>query len=243
MLYTPHTVASAFEHDLPQLNRTSSEAAAELIRAAILDGRLSPGSRLKEGELAAALKISRTPVREALRILRAEGLLESSPHQGSTVRTYEPDDLDELYRLRAMLEGFAARRAAVSISDEDVTRLQESCERFASLNAAEHLQELVSENLFFHNTVLAAAGSERLTAMVRTVIDLPLVYRSYIWYSPEQKRNSERSHNLVTEALAARDAERAELLMTAHIDEARLMLRDRLSASGNRLSTIAGGTE
>jgi len=212
--------------DLPPLTRNASDAAAELIKKAILDGRLQPGERLKEEELAAGLGISRTPVREALRILQTEGLLDSSPYQGTTVRRYALEELDELYQLRALLEGFAARRAARLVSDEDVERMRSSCLRFSALNAKENLPELVAENLLFHNLVLEAAQSKRLTAMVRMVIDLPLVYRSYIWYSPTQKRSSEQAHEQLTEALAAHDADRAESVMRAHIDEARSMLLD-----------------
>ena len=207
-------------------------AATELIRAAIIDGRLEPGRRLKEEELARGLGISRTPVREALLVLQTEGLLESAPNRGATVRSYEADDLDDLYQLRAVLEGFAARRSASRISADDLARLRESCDRFVELRAEDDVAELVEENVSFHNIVLEAAGSERLAQMVRKVIELPLVYRSYFWYSAEQKLISEHYHRQLTTALAARDAERAELLMKEHVLEARDFLVARLRASG-----------
>jgi len=206
-------------------------AATELIRAAIIDGRLEPGRRLKEEELARELGISRTPVREALLVLQTEGLLESAPNRGATVRTYEAADLDDLYQLRALLEGFAARRAAARISAADLDRLRESCERFVALRAEDDVTDLVRENLSFHNVILEAAGSERLVQMVRKVIELPLVYRSYVWYSPEQKLISEHYHRQLTAALTAHDAERAELVMKEHILEARDFLIAQLRAS------------
>ena len=159
------------------LTRNASAVAADLIRDAIADGRLEPGLRLKEEELARELGISRTPVREALLVLQTEGLLEGAPNRGATVRTYEAEDLDDLYQLRAVLEGFAARLAAARISIEDVGRLRGSCERFVALRAEADVAELVRENVLFHDLILEAAGSERLTQMVRTVIQLPLVYR------------------------------------------------------------------
>ena len=206
-------------------------AATELIRAAIIDGRLEPGRRLKEEELARELGISRTPVREALLVLQTEGLLESAPNRGATVRTYEAADLDDLYQLRALLEGFAARRAAARISAADLDRLRESCERFVALRAEDDVTDLVRENLSFHNVILEAAGSERLVQMVRKVIELPLVYRSYVWYSPEQKLISEHYHRQLTAALTAHDAERAELVMKEHILEARDFLIAQLRTS------------
>lgn len=206
-------------------------AATELIRAAIIDGRLEPGRRLKEEELARELGISRTPVREALLVLQTEGLLESAPNRGATVRTYEAADLDDLYQLRALLEGFAARRAAARISAADLDRLRESCERFVALRAEDDVTDLVRENLSFHNVILEAAGSERLVQMVRKVIELPLVYRSYVWYSAEQKLISEHYHRQLTAALTAHDAERAELVMKEHVLEARDFLIAQLRAS------------
>lgn len=212
-------------HDGEQLVKNASVAATQLVRTAILDGRLAPGQRLKEEELARELGISRTPVREALLMLQAEGLVDAVPNRGATVRRHEADDLDDLYQLRALLEGHAARRAAPKISDEEIEVLRASCERFDALRGdADDLRELVKENLLFHNTILEAAGSARLTQMVRKVIELPLVYRSYIWYSPAQKRISTHYHRQITNALAGRDADRAELVMKEHVYEARDVL-------------------
>src|SRR5216683_3073383 len=136
-----------------QLVQNASVAATELIREAILDGRLEPGSRLKEEELARELGISRTPVREALLILQAEGLVDAAPNRGAVVRSHDADDLEDLYQLRALLEGYAARRAAANISEAAVAGLRASCERFESLIESD-VQELVKENLLFHNVIL-----------------------------------------------------------------------------------------
>jgi DNA-binding GntR family transcriptional regulator len=203
------------------LSRSASEVAAEVIREAIIAGRLDPGQRLKEEELARELGMSRTPVREALLALQSEGLVESIPRRGASVRAYAVEDLDDTYQLRALLEGYAARRAATRISPEDVERLEQSCERFVRLRAEDDLLDLVKENLFFHNVVLEAAGSVRLRTLVRKVIEIPLVYKSYYWYSPDQKLISEHYHRQLTRALRVRDAERAELIMKEHVLEAR----------------------
>jgi DNA-binding GntR family transcriptional regulator len=203
------------------LTRSASAVAADVIRAAILDGRLEPGRRLKEEELARELGISRTPVREALLVLLTEGLLDSAPNRGAAVRSYAAEDLDDLYQLRAVLEGFAARRAAARVSADAVARLADSCERFEELRADEDVTELVRENVLFHEIILEAAGSARLTQLVRGVVQLPLVYRSFYWYSPGQKLISEHYHRQLTSALAAHDAERAEIVMKEHVLEAR----------------------
>jgi DNA-binding GntR family transcriptional regulator len=167
------------------LVRNASVAATELIREAIIDGTLEPGQRLKEEELARELGISRTPIREALLMLQAEGLVDAIPNRGAMVRVHTSVDLEDLYQLRALLEGYAARRAATRITDEEIEVLRASCERFDALDSEKELREFVRENMVFHSTILDIAGSARLSSMVRRVIELPLVYRSYIWYSTD----------------------------------------------------------
>jgi DNA-binding GntR family transcriptional regulator len=212
------------------VTRSASEVAAELIRAAVLDGRLEPGVRLKEEDLARELGISRTPVREALLVLQTEGLIEGLPNRGSVVRSHSTDDLLDMYEMRALLEGYACRRAATRISEADLERLKESLVRFSRVRRKNDLQELVRENMVFHNTILDAAGSERLTRMVRTVIEMPLVYRSYIWYSKDQVAISEHYHGRLVAALEARDGDRAELIMKEHVFEARDFLISEIRA-------------
>jgi DNA-binding GntR family transcriptional regulator len=212
-----------------RLVQNASVAATELIREAILDGRLEPGARLKEEELARELGISRTPVREALLMLQAEGLIETTPNRGAAVRTHDADDLIDLYQLRSVLEGYAARQAAARASDEEIALLRESCDRFDAIGG-DDVRELVKENLWFHSAIHEAAGSPRLSSMIRRVIELPLVYKSYVWYSPDQKRISAHYHRQITNALGVRDSERAELVMREHVFEARDLLVAKVRA-------------
>lgn len=228
----------------PPLAKNASLVAVEVIREAIMDGRLAPGQRLKEEELARELGISRTPVREALLILQTEGLLESTPNRGATVRTYDEDDIADLYILRAALEGVAARLAAERVSAKDVQKLNRSCDRFDAIAAdpATTLKDLVKENLFFHSTILEVAGNERIAQMVHGVTELPLVYKSYLWYSPSQKVVSAHFHRRIAAALEARDPERAESVMKEHVFEARdvLVASVRASMEAQRERTAEG---
>jgi DNA-binding GntR family transcriptional regulator len=210
-------------HDGAPLVRNAGVVATEVIREAIIDGRLAPGERLKEEELARELSLSRTPIREALAVLQAEGLVDTAPNKGATVRSHDADDLDDLYRLRALLEGYAAGRAATKMEPEQVAELFASCERFEAL-ADGDVAPLVKENMHFHSTIVDAAASGRVAELVRKVIELPLVYRSYIWYSPEQRRISGHFHRQIAVAIQAKDADRAESLMKEHVFEARDLL-------------------
>ena len=206
------------------LSRSAGAAAAEQIRDAIVDGRLEPGHRLKEEQLARELGISRTPVREALVMLQSEGLVDALPNRGSTVRTYSLRDLEEMYELRELLEGHAARRAAERVADQELVALRASCARFSDLVQGRDVRALVEENSVFHHAILVAAGSDRLASMLREVVSLPLVYRSYVWYSPEQAAASRDYHYELVETFARRDLDLAESTMRRHVRDARDVL-------------------
>jgi len=209
------------------LVRNASVAATELIRDAIVEGRLEPGRRLKEEELARELGISRTPVREALLVLQAEDLVAATPNRGAVVRSHDATELDDLYELRSLLEGHAARRAAERVTPEGIELLHASNERFAAVGD-DDLAGLVRENLVFHNAIVELAGSARLASMVGKVIKLPLVYNSYRWYSSEQTRISVDYHRRLVGAFEAGDPAAAELIMREHVLEARKVLVAKL---------------
>ncbi|MEK9558473.1 MAG: GntR family transcriptional regulator, partial [Alphaproteobacteria bacterium] len=134
-----------------------------LILDAIQAGELRPGARLKETELVAALAVSRTPLREALAALRAEGILERDD-EGLRVRRLDWHDVRGLYELRGTLEGLAASLAARNAGDAERTVIDDICAAEAKLieaGAAPHL--LARQNRQFHNAILQAAGNRFLT--------------------------------------------------------------------------------
>lgn len=224
-------MSSLFAGDAP-IARSASAAAADLIRAAIIEGRLPPGRRLKEGELATELGISRTPIREAFFILQAEGLIESMPNRGAAVRSYELDELRDMYDLRAVLEGHAAHRATSRLRPVQIEELGASCSRFEMLAAEGELRGVVAENLFFHERIHDAAASSRLSEMVRQTIALPLVYRSFVWYSPEQIGASLHYHRQLVGAFERGEPERAEGIMKQHVFEALDTLVANVTSAG-----------
>jgi DNA-binding GntR family transcriptional regulator len=200
--------------------RKTSVMVADLIRDGILEGRLRPGERLKEDMLAKELDVSRTPVREAIAMLQAEGLLEAHQHRGAEVRSYTPAELEEIYDLRSILEGYGARRAATRITERDLARLRGSVERMEKLQPKD-LEHLVQQNGIFHDTILQAADSQRLVTMVTQTRALPLIYQSYAWYTPAQLSLSLEYHRRVLSALERHDAEQAEYDMRHHLFNAR----------------------
>jgi DNA-binding GntR family transcriptional regulator len=204
--------------------------AYQTIKDDILAGRFAPGERLKEDDLTARCKVSRTPVREALRRLGAEGLVRMTPNAGAQVAVLEPRDLEEIYALRAMIEGHAARRAAAHVGPEEIARLTilaEEMEAAVAAGGGEALgRRFTPANAEFHRIILDAAMSPRLSAMAALVIELPLTLRTLARYSDADRRRSLRHHRELIDALGAHDGEWAASVMMSHVHAAlRALLR------------------
>ena len=122
--------------------------------------------------------------------------------------------------------------------------MRRSCDRFDTVAREGSLKEIVRENLVFHDAILDIAGNDRITQLVRGVTELPLVYKSYLWYSPNQKLVSAHYHRQILHALEARDPERAESVMKQHVFEARDVLVAQVRASlaaSETAKSISGG--
>ncbi|MDJ0653885.1 MAG: GntR family transcriptional regulator [Xanthomonadales bacterium] len=206
----------------------AAEKAYQELRSSIIDGSHPPGSRIIEQEVAAAAGVSRTPVREALRRLEAEGLLRFVPNQGAFVRSWNAQDVEDIFELRAMLEGYAARLAARSASDAQVAELQSLAEQqrdAARRRSRGWLNRVADLNARFHDLLQEAAQSERLAATLATLSNLPLVLQTFRDYQDEDLERSAHHHLELVEAIKARDPVWAESVMHAHVMAARRVFR------------------
>lgn len=204
---------------------SAADRAYEVLRAAILDGVYGPGARLGEAELAEVTGTSRTPVREALRRLQVEGLVEVLSHRGARVTQWSRDDLEEIYDLRAMLEAFAAQRAASRIAPEQLDELTDLCERMEALiGATTDFDKLAELNSEFHGIVRDAAQSTRLVGMLNAVVQLPLVMTTFHRYSPTDLRRSAAHHRELVDALRAGDETWAGSVLRSHVAAAKSVL-------------------
>lgn len=195
------------------------------IRDAIVDGTYAPGSRLGEVEIAELTSTSRTPVREALRQLEMEGLVEVLPHRGARVCTWTAADLEEIYELRMSLEALAAARAARRIGPDELDRLDALCSRMEAATLPEADLDLLAQlNDEFHAVVQSAAASPRLVSMLASVISLPLVMRTFHRYAPADLTRSHAHHRDLVAALRARDDVWADAVMRAHVRAAENVL-------------------
>lgn len=198
-------------------------------------GDLPPGARLRETELAERLGISRTPVREAIRQLEADGLVTHVPRQGATIRVLDYTEVMELYEMRAVLEGTAARLAARAASDMELDELVALNDELAAADDASLAYEL---NRQFHLTLLDAAKNRYLIKSVNALQKTLLIIGPSTLAESERAKQAVREHAALLDALKARDGTRAEALMRAHIEAAH---RVRLKALRGRERPIDVG--
>lgn len=200
----------------------------EQILAGLLTGNYPTGSRLREEVLAAALGTSRTPVRQALQRLHAEGLVEIQPNRGALVTEYSDREVDQIFELRAVLEGYAAREAAAQIDMEQIEFLSRACEQMEErLEAGSDADfaEISQLNLQFHRGIHSASQNRLVGVLLVGVIRLPLVVHSFQHYSEAELRRSFAHHREIVAALAAADGIWAESIMRAHVHAAHASLR------------------
>lgn len=211
--------------DLDVAGRRSAEDAYGAIRDQILRGAREGGEWLREEELAASLGVSRTPVREALRRLAAEGLVRHERNRGVQVASWSAHDLDEIFSLRSVLEPWGCALAATSgLADlEELDGLATAMDEQAARDRPD-LDEITRLNNRFHRAILEASGNSRLSQMVATVVQVPLVWRTFSHYSPGAMRRSLAHHHELVDALRAGDPAWAESVMRSHVHAARTAL-------------------
>lgn len=204
-----------------------TQHAYERIRAGVVENRYPPGHRLIEQKLAAELGLSRTPVREALRMLVAEGLVVSERNRGAMVRPLSATEIDDLYGLRVRLESYAAELAATRASEAELGELMAAADAFGAVrrkvdvHSVDGARELHHANRRFHDGILAAARHRRLDSMLARAVDLPLVFQAFQTFGAAELERSDTFHHLIVDAMCRRDAARAGSLMAEHIAQGR----------------------
>lgn len=195
------------------------EEAYSALRDAILSGRLVPGERIVEAEIARQMAISRAPIREAIRKLERDGLVQYLPRRGAVVVKLSRDEVRDIYYLRAHLEAYAVRLAAVRRTPADVAALDELLLRMRECAARDDLPELIAADVEFHASLCRASGSKRLYQLWDSLNPHSwtlLTSLKATGYTPSQI--AER-HAPLLEALRAGDPQRAEDEVRRHITE------------------------
>jgi DNA-binding GntR family transcriptional regulator len=214
----------------PEKPRLADQAYAD-VRRHIVEGSLPPGTRLVEHKLTESLGVSRTPLREALRRLEQDGLIERQSGGGLRVTELTIDDLQEIMGIRGALEGYCARLAGERITVEELDALDAAHEDATAAIRAGDLAALVAANTRFHDGIDAASRSPRCIAMINGIRDWVLSYRSEVLVDEETRLRSYDQHAEIIAALRSGEAAHVEQLVRDHIAE----IADRLVAARQRV--------
>jgi len=217
-------------------NSLHDEVATRL-RERIFSGELAPGSFLDEVRLAEEMEISRTPLREALKVLTAEGLVRHEPRRGSFVNEVTEQDLDEIFPVIALLEGRCAHEAALNATDADLQALEALHDKLSRHAKARRINDYYAANFAIHEAIIALAGNRWLAQVITDLRKIVKLARLQQLHAPGRLDQSLSEHLAVFAALKARDAEGAEAAMRTHLTRQRVALRDLARSQRSRLSS------
>jgi DNA-binding GntR family transcriptional regulator len=219
------TVTHAIQFQRPE--NLATEVARHL-REQIIDGDLAAGERVNEARVMRELGLSRSPVREALRILEAEGLVTLEPHRGAHVRTLSGEDLREIFDVRAMFETHALRAASSRLRAEAVVPLRDAVREARAALAIGAMEPWHQASLRFHDGIVALAGNAHLQ---RLYAELKVSLRRYqvsLIGLPQQPERSQAEHEAIAAALERGDLDRAVDEVHAHITNLKERLLKRM---------------
>jgi len=210
---------------------TRADEAFDCLQTAIITGELAPGEKIGELELCSRFELTRGPLREALGRLESRGLLVRRPHAGVKVVSVSASELMELYRIREVMEGLAARQAAERMTDEEIRDLQ------ATLDTHEKMIEEAKGQAYyqaegdydFHHRIATGSRNSKLAQMLLgDLYYMVRMYRYRLSTSAGRPHMALGEHRHIVEALARRDGELAEFLMKRHINAARQNIEQKI---------------
>lgn len=209
----------------PVHNSLHDEVAAKL-RELIFGGELLPGSFIDEAALCERLAISRTPLREALKVLTAEGLVRHEQRRGCFVNQVTEQDLDEIFPVIALLEGRCAYEATRNASDADIQALEALHERLTRHARARRINDYYEANYAIHEAIITLADNRWLAQVIGDLRKILKLARLQQLHAPGRLEQSLAEHLAVFDALKARNAEAAEQAMRTHLTRQREALRE-----------------
>lgn len=215
-------MSSAPAADLP-LHRTAQAAVAQRLRQEILSGHLAPGTRLIQSDVAARLGVSTTPVREAMRELASQGLLDGDPHKGWLVHQPTLPELVEVYELRAILEPVNIRKVAARITEAE---LAEAAALVDQMDGIDEPAAWVQLNSRFHEIVTDASRSPRLMEFLRNLRNISSLYVGiFAQQTPERLAHANEEHRAIVDACRVRNGDRAAEVLEVHVNESLEIVR------------------
>lgn len=197
--------------------KTLHQEVADRIREMIRRGMLVKGQKISEKFLCDTMGVSRTPIRESLRILHSEGLVELIPHRGAFVRQPPMKEVRDMFEVMSVLEGTCARLAVQRMRPQDLEKIRALHQRLETHYAHRDHKAYLDANHEFHVLIQELGGNPVLNDVINGLRQKILLYRHRQLYQPERFRQSIEEHRSLLEALESRDAGRAEDLMKQHL--------------------------
>lgn len=197
---------------------TLAEALRQKLESAIAAGHLEPGSRLDEQEIAQRFGVSRTPVREAFRLMAANNLVELRGRQGATVRIIKAQALVEMFQVMAELEGLCARLAARRVSPAWRSQIEEIHQRLVAASSTGNIDVFYDINQEFHEAIYEASRNAFLAEQTRKLRNQVAAYRRRVTRMPNRIADTIREHEAIMHAILGHDAERAHSAMRDHVN-------------------------
>ena len=223
-------------HPMRLVHNSLHEDVAARLRELIFAGDLSPGAFMDEVQLAAQLEISRTPLREALKVLAAEGLVRHEPRRGCFVAEVTEKDLDEIFPVIALLEGRCAFEAAQNASDADLATLEALHDKLSRHARTKRINEYYATNFAIHEAIIRLANNRWLAQVITDLRKIVKLARLQQLHAPGRLEQSLSEHLAVFAALKARDAAGAQEAMKTHLTRQREALRDLARNQRTRLA-------
>jgi len=212
-----------------------SEDIAESIKKAIISGKFKPGEKISEGELAESMGTSRTPLREAFRKLENEGFIEIIPRKGAVVTEIYPEEASDLYQIKSVLEGLAAKLAMSQITEKEIDKLEKINEDLKSLIDKNDIDMFYKTHQRFHEVFVKSCGNDRLIQMVRNLNDHFKRYGIVSLTLPGQFESATRQHAEIVEAFRQGDEKQVEAKVRKNVVTGGRVLVDHLSRSRSEL--------
>lgn len=194
------------------------------IKEQIIDGRYAPAARITEQNIAAEFNTSRTPVREAMRQLVADGFAVFKPNSGTVVKEWTPEHIGQIFELRLLIESEITAQAASRISEADIqtlVALQDDIESRGIDTTSENTARIGRLNREFHRVIGLASQNERLVSMLANAIEIPIVQQTFRRYTARQLARSFGHHRELIDAFRAHDSAWAKCVMGSHIHSAK----------------------
>jgi DNA-binding GntR family transcriptional regulator len=204
------------------------EIVFEGLREAIISGRLAPGERLMETQLAEEMGVSRTPVREAIRKLELEGFVVMMPRKGAYVAGLSLKEISDVFEIRGALEELAAELAAERITDEELEELEALLLEIGRRMEKNDLDAVVKADVEFHDVLFRGARNTRLSQMVSYLREQIHRYRTTSLSYPGRMKKALEEHRKIVQALSQRDPDLARQAAREHMDSAEKSLMDAM---------------